>query len=485
MHYRVILLTHSDETLSFADSYASTTWENTELCIVNCGPNRTNAQAEALVVSTDGKAYDAVKASNLTIDTGKAITILPQFVGKDSDGDGIPDLVEQYGLKPDGTPIHSDPHLKDTDGDGLSDNEELGFVPLNSFLESAEAYMQHVSYRSDPNNPDTDGDGISDDKDGKPLVAADTRFELIDSIDYQPSVNWVDTRYQESQNCHDSLFPDYGPIEYTTLNSLILSLGASLTNPYFPVIGPVGTMFSSYMLAGFYEDIDGNPPYTNVNNVFNASTALMHYFSGLGTTVTYSEKDMCTMIASSSNNIDHLLRNITYSMQYAEQIAISEEKAFFVNSSDSPLKITCFDDKGDNCDSKLSDIALSDQYYSAHQGGNNARYCNSTHVDWHNTVGESLGSIVCEVKKTGSTYSMTYRYYMIDIYEWVQDPHGTVELDDIGSILHVYHHDGSAQQYLMNGFFEGTIIWEEGDSAYHKNVFEQIRNTIVSIEGEE
>lgn len=36
----------------------------------------------------------------------------------------------------------------------------------------------------------------------------------------------------------------------------------------------------------------------------------------------------------------------------------------------------------------------------------------------------------------------------------------------------------------MNGFFEGTIIWEEGDSAYHKSVFEQIRNTIISIEGE-
>ena len=174
VHYRVILLTHSDETLSFADSYASATWENTELCIVNCGPNRTNAQAELFVVSTGGKAYDAVKASDLTIDTGKAITILPQFVGKDSDNDGIPDLVETYGLKPDGTPINSDPNSEDTDGDGLSDNEELGFVPLNAFLQSAEDYMQHISYRSDPNNQDTDGDGITDDKDSKALIAYTT-----------------------------------------------------------------------------------------------------------------------------------------------------------------------------------------------------------------------------------------------------------------------------------------------------------------------
>ena len=87
---------------------------------------------------------------------------MPQFVGKDSDGDGIPDLVEQYGLKPDGTPIHSDPHLKDTDGDGLSDNEELGFVPFDAVLHASGEYLQHISYRSDPNNPDTDGDGFPD-----------------------------------------------------------------------------------------------------------------------------------------------------------------------------------------------------------------------------------------------------------------------------------------------------------------------------------
>jgi len=57
--------------------------------------------------------------------------------GKDSDGDGLPDTVENE--------IGTDPHNKDTDGDGLTDGTEvLGQNPTN------------------PLNPDTDGDGLCD-----------------------------------------------------------------------------------------------------------------------------------------------------------------------------------------------------------------------------------------------------------------------------------------------------------------------------------
>ena len=55
------------------------------------------------------------------------MTIPPQFIGEDSDNDGIPDLVELYGLKPNGQPINSNPYSKHSDGDGLEDNEELHF----------------------------------------------------------------------------------------------------------------------------------------------------------------------------------------------------------------------------------------------------------------------------------------------------------------------------------------------------------------------
>lgn len=45
----------------------------------------------------------------------------------DSDGDGIPDLIETAGMRNQyGEFIRTDPHLSDTDGDGISDRDEMG-----------------------------------------------------------------------------------------------------------------------------------------------------------------------------------------------------------------------------------------------------------------------------------------------------------------------------------------------------------------------
>ncbi|MBQ3920317.1 MAG: VWA domain-containing protein [Oscillospiraceae bacterium] len=43
----------------------------------------------------------------------------------DSDGDGIPDLIELYGLRPNGKPIGTDINNPDSDGDGLPDGDEI------------------------------------------------------------------------------------------------------------------------------------------------------------------------------------------------------------------------------------------------------------------------------------------------------------------------------------------------------------------------
>jgi len=60
----------------------------------------------------------------------------PGVAGRDDDNDGLTNLEEyQHG---------TDPHNPDTDGDGLSDGDEVH------------------KYRTDPLNPDTDGDGLAD-----------------------------------------------------------------------------------------------------------------------------------------------------------------------------------------------------------------------------------------------------------------------------------------------------------------------------------
>lgn len=78
----------------------------------------------------------------------------------DTDGDGLSDYDEifKYG---------TDPLNPDTDGDGLSDFDEIyvhGTDPLNPDTDGdgLSDYDEINTYGTDPLNPDTDGDGLSD-----------------------------------------------------------------------------------------------------------------------------------------------------------------------------------------------------------------------------------------------------------------------------------------------------------------------------------
>lgn len=106
----------------------------------------------------------------------------------DTDGDGVSDIEEVYGpanasgqrsprtiLRDDGTTLAliSNPAAADTDGDGLNDCQELSIVTGTTRIEgqtitqyrcpiAVQARLLIYSMPLDPSNPDTDGDGISD-----------------------------------------------------------------------------------------------------------------------------------------------------------------------------------------------------------------------------------------------------------------------------------------------------------------------------------
>ncbi|ALC04872.1 hypothetical protein CDES_02050 [Corynebacterium deserti GIMN1.010] len=70
----------------------------------------------------------------------------------DSDGDGIPDVVEFTGWKVSSGKIYrTDPNNADTDSDGLSDGEEAG-----------EGFDAVYAGLADPTEADSDGDGLED-----------------------------------------------------------------------------------------------------------------------------------------------------------------------------------------------------------------------------------------------------------------------------------------------------------------------------------
>lgn len=96
------------------------------------------------------------------------------WTSPDSDGDGIPDNEKRVPL--DEVRFRSNPNMRDTDYDGLSDMEEV--LASNWIFEMLPAVSNaRADYRMpDPTDPDTDDDGIPDGFDAYPLYAVQTTF---------------------------------------------------------------------------------------------------------------------------------------------------------------------------------------------------------------------------------------------------------------------------------------------------------------------
>lgn len=175
--YRLVVIT--DNNITFSSISSDDFPSNVIFNIVNLGSSAIGNNIEEVAQATGGDVYNAISASDLTYQTGGIITSPEQFIGTDSDGDGIPDIVELYGLKPNGEPINTDPNKKDTDGDGIDDNVELGYIGdgLESDVTIAD-YVRALKVHSDPTKADTDGDGFGDKKDISPLT-----FEYVNGLE--------------------------------------------------------------------------------------------------------------------------------------------------------------------------------------------------------------------------------------------------------------------------------------------------------------
>ena len=198
--YRIVVLTHGN--VSFGYDLSSYDYSNVSLNVVNLGGGSVGSYLESIVHSTGGEVYYGYPSSSLTGASGGSVTIPPQFIGEDSDGDGIPDMVELYGLKPNGQPINSNPYSKHSDGDGLEDNEELHFSRAKMTYELDKSqYDGSVFVWSDPCLNDTDWDGYDDKKErelgSNPIVAnfyiENEDFEYITGNNYFTSSDYLNT----------------------------------------------------------------------------------------------------------------------------------------------------------------------------------------------------------------------------------------------------------------------------------------------------
>ncbi len=178
--YRIVVLTHGN--VSFGYDLSSYDYSNVSLNVVNLGGGSVGSYLESIVHSTGGEVYYGYPSSSLTGASGGSVTIPPQFIGEDSDGDGIPDMVELYGLKPNGQPINSNPYSKHSDGDGLEDNEELHFSREKMTYELDKSqYDGSVFVWSDPCLDDSDGDGLDDLLDNNPIDSTVHEFIIYET----------------------------------------------------------------------------------------------------------------------------------------------------------------------------------------------------------------------------------------------------------------------------------------------------------------
>lgn len=175
---------------------------------------------------TGGKYFKAVTADEL-INIYSEIMIDQKIDSADSDKDGIPDVFEISGMRlSNGTIIYTDPFNPDTDGDGLLDGEEIDVIPtfwintiFNKFDVSSEVAAYIFDMKSNPNMKDTDGDGISDKDDPLKLIfgynkrlTEENKSELYEEIETQinKDFNWImqhkNIGYYSTMDCIDIIY---------------------------------------------------------------------------------------------------------------------------------------------------------------------------------------------------------------------------------------------------------------------------------------
>lgn len=230
--YRIIILTHGNADfgpVKMAMSQFDNQFENGTVNVINLSSSVMSEDAISFAKNSGGDVYYAAEATELTTQVGSAITYPAPFDNTDSDGDGIPDIVELYGLKPDGTPINSDPNKEDTDGDDINDNEELGYVPFDAILYSSVEYLTHFYYRSDPFERDTDKDGLEDSCDAIPKNTYNNgEFIELSNIEIEMLQKWlVKLGYLDMKD--NPYGKSYGILTKTAVNVYQLNHGFALT----------------------------------------------------------------------------------------------------------------------------------------------------------------------------------------------------------------------------------------------------------------
>ena len=184
---------------------------NVTIYTIGLGPSLDLDALTSLAQETGGQYYHAEKADELSDIFEK---IAEEDIQIDTDKDGLPDYFEK--LINDGTltlgtgaPLWdqngavklswNDPANQDSDNDGLKDGAE---IKISSKQNLDGTYKVWVYLNSNPCMRDSDRDGLLDNEDPTPFDAHDSRFEKNSDALYRPASSAIDNLQRQSDSVY-------------------------------------------------------------------------------------------------------------------------------------------------------------------------------------------------------------------------------------------------------------------------------------------
>lgn len=211
----IIFLTDGEDTHnSYLYEYIYTLANQKDIAIISIGLGSSINESllKEIASKTNGKYFHAKDASQLYNNLANILSETNKY-RIDTNNDGISDYFTKLicdgkiktstGLNPfEGLKYEDIQKNKDFDGDGLSNGEEITITTLDNIV--------YLKYFSDPKKVDTDEDGLNDNLDNSPLTKFDSRFSVVNNLNYTPSTPIEDEFEKNSNDVYNTEKGDYG-----------------------------------------------------------------------------------------------------------------------------------------------------------------------------------------------------------------------------------------------------------------------------------
>lgn len=322
---------------------------------------------EEIVEETGGGYFTATTEQEIQ-EIGKLFERASREDYIDSDGDGLYDVYEREGFKlPNGKVVCTDPYNADTDGDGVSDYDELGGMPQDKEIAIGSELVPvfaNWNYKSNPLLKDTDGDGVDDLHDEHPLTTS-VNYEdyvLVD-MDFMSEVQEVMNIKEVGEKKRER---DYGKGKYSEKE--------------------IEEIYKKYVLMGVMATgLEGAA--VGINRESLGAKSILHYLDNSGTDFELS--DMNGFITTEKVGKE------TYAT------GLEEMSDYFLNTLKNGESMTI----------------VTKELFVAHENEINGTNPYEA-FNWFITLGQASGYMVATATRNGDSYTMKIRYIVCDYYDW-------------------------------------------------------------------